>query len=105
MEIASISQETYIKFQYPREIPRSAPSHRNVTMRLVARAADTPRLRELVASACGDNLLSVRISPILRTKNVHFWLSLKCDDSLVDILMADIMRHLPSAQFGRFDTF
>lgn len=73
-------------------------------MQLVAKACDAPKLRQLASSICGDNLLSVRISLIYRTKNVHFWLSLKCDGHLVDKIMVDIMRHVPSAQFGRFNT-
>ena len=72
-------------------------------MQLAVNAADAPQLRQLAASICGDNLSSIRIQPILRTKSVHFWLSLKYDASLVDIVMTAIMRHLPSAQFGHFD--
>jgi hypothetical protein len=103
-EITLISRERYTKPQHLHANPQSAPSHRHVTMHLVAKACDTPKLRHIAALICGDNLLSVRISPISCTKNVHFWLSLKCDGHLVDKVMVDIMRHVPSAQFGRFDT-
>lgn len=34
-----------------------------------------------------------------------FWLSLQCESRLVDMLMTDIVRHLPSTQFGRCNTF
>jgi hypothetical protein len=83
--------------------PRSAPCHHQVTMQLAVMAADAPQLRQLAASICGDNLSSIRIQPASRTKNVHFWLSLKYDARLVDVVMTAIMRHLPSAQFGHFE--
>ncbi|RXZ36714.1 hypothetical protein D9O50_09560 [Oxalobacteraceae bacterium CAVE-383] len=80
----------------------SASGHRNVTMALDINAADAQKLRQLAASVCGDNLLSIRISTTLRTKNVRIWLSLKNDAGLVDVVMTTIMRHLSKAQFGRF---
>ncbi|HEY4316683.1 MAG TPA: hypothetical protein VGN04_03685 [Herbaspirillum sp.] len=78
------------------------PCPRQVTMELDVKAVDAPEMRRLAASVCGDNLSSIRVLPISRTKSVHFWLSLKYDASLVDVVMTAIMRRLPSAQFGHF---
>jgi hypothetical protein len=99
----AISKELPNNITHLHQNTRNAHCHQQVTMQLDVKATDAPQLRQLAASICGDNLASIRIQPISRTKSVHFWLSLKYDACLVDIVMTAIMRHLPSAQFGHFD--
>jgi hypothetical protein len=102
-ELTSNSKEISSNVTHLPSVSRTAPCHHQVTMELDVKAADAPQLRQLAATVCGDNLASIRILPISRTKSVHIWLSLKYDASLVDIVMTAIMRHLPSAQFGHFE--
>ncbi|MGZ3237236.1 MAG: hypothetical protein ACXU8A_07665 [Burkholderiaceae bacterium] len=68
-------------------------------MHIMIDASCVTQLRHLVMGTCGELVEFMRIQPIAHAQKMKVWLCLS--KSAVALIMAAVMRSLPSAEFGR----
>ena len=68
-------------------------------MRVTVDAESITTLRHLILKSCGDMVLFMRVKPVDHASKMKVWLCLS--KSSVDIIISNIMRNLPQAEFGK----
>jgi hypothetical protein len=80
-------------------VPHSLPEVQNFMMHVTIDANFVTQLRHLVMGSCGKLVAFMRIQPMAHATKMKVWLCLS--KPAVDLVMAAVIRSLPSAEFGR----